>query len=92
MRRNLTVEECLLRACRLMLLADQADSYKDILLYEGLARDWRVLAGRIGVVPAEPPQSWPAEPVQAGGEDRGEAARPVRVPRFPWRAIMGWFR
>ena len=92
MRRNLTVEECLLRACRLMLMADQAESYKDILLYEGLARDWMALGARIGAVLAEPPPPWPAEPVQAGGEDRSAAARPVRPPRFPWRAIMGWFR
>lgn len=92
MRRNLTVEECLRRACRLMLMADQAESYKDILLYEGLAQDWMALGARIGAALAEPPRPWAAEPVQAGGEDRGAPARAVRTPRFPWRAIMGWFR
>ena len=46
MQRTWTVEDCLARACRLMLLADRADSYEQVLTYDGLAREWLELAAR----------------------------------------------
>jgi len=41
-----TAETCLARACRLMVMADEATSYDTILTYESLAREWIVMAGR----------------------------------------------
>jgi hypothetical protein len=56
--KSLTVDRCLSRAERLRLMADGAKSYEDILMYETLAEEWLVLAGRLA--PAEAPS--PAKP------------------------------
>jgi len=46
MKRVLDVETCLARACRLMVMADEATDYEMILTYDALAREWLALAAR----------------------------------------------
>src|SRR5690349_6494667 len=46
MERNWTAESCLARACRLMIMADEATSYDLILTYEELATEWITMAAR----------------------------------------------
>ena len=78
MQRTLTAEDCLERACRLMIMADQAKDYDEILTYDGLAREWMELAARATRArPIAPPPPPPPRP-------------PVR--RFKWRDVRTWFR
>ena len=76
MHRTLTVEECLERACRLMLMADEAKDYQQILTYDGLAQEWLELAARAtrGSSAAAPEQA------------------PLQSRRFRWREFRSWFR
>lgn len=46
MKQTLDVETCVARACRLMVLADEATDYEMILTYDALAREWLELATR----------------------------------------------
>lgn len=47
MHKSLTVNQCLARAYRMRGMADRADSYSDLLLYDSLADEWLELAGRL---------------------------------------------
>lgn len=71
-----TAEKCLERACRLMLLADGAKNYQQILIYDGLAREWLQLAARAS-------REWNAETAQFA---------PPRRRRSAWRELCAWFR
>ena len=82
MQKTLTAEDCLERACRLMLMADQAKDYDEILTYDGLAREWMELAAR--ATRAQQP-TVPAPPARA------KSARPP-VRRFKWHDFRTWFR
>jgi hypothetical protein len=76
MHRTLTLEDCLERACRLRLMADEAEDYQQILTYDGLAQEWLELAARVG-----PRRS--AEPAEQV---------PAQRRRFSWREFRAWFR
>lgn len=60
MKQILDVETCVARACRLMVLADEATDYEMILTYDALAKEWLELATRCpratDPAPAEPHQ------------------------------------
>ena len=73
MKRTLDVETCLARACRLMVMADEATDYEMILTYDALAKEWLELAARCprATDPA-PVEPLPARP----------AAAPARRKRF----------
>lgn len=47
MRRSWTVGKCLDRACRLMVMADQAETYRDMLTYDRLAQEWLTVAAQL---------------------------------------------
>lgn len=76
MRTTWTAEKCLERACRLMLMADEARNYQQILLYDGLAQEWLQLAARLS-------RQWQA------GAPQPAFSRPRR---FAWRELRAWFR
>lgn len=61
MRKPVTIQACLARANELTDLADHASDYDMILLYDGLAREWRRIAGLIEA---------PRRPTQEMRDDR----------------------
>lgn len=76
MRTTWTTKKCLERACRLMLMADAAESYQQILTYDGLAQEWLKMAARAS---------------QAWNDDAGQEA-PAPRRRSAWREFCAWFR
>lgn len=87
MRRAVTARDCIYRACRLMLMADRAERYEDILVYERLAQEWLTMAGRAAGKSEEAPltlnRTAPAVAATAQG---------ARSPRFRWRGFKSWFQ
>jgi len=76
MHRTWTAQKCLERACRLMLLADEAKDYQQILIYDRLAQEWLALAARAS---------------RERSTDAAQDAL-SRRQRLNWRDFRAWFR